>query len=64
MLRQFFSTRNFRVNRVKLLYDQTGRFKGSGFVELDNYKEALTAVKQCNGSNLDGKSLLVQVARQ
>lgn len=41
----------------------TGRSRGFGFVEMANDAEADEAMKQLNGSDLDGRKVVVNEAR-
>lgn len=41
----------------------TGRSRGFGFVEMANDAEADEAMKQLNGSDLDGRKIVVNEAR-
>jgi RNA recognition motif-containing protein len=52
------------VSSVKLINDrETGKPRGFGFVEMDN-QVARTAIDALNGSDLGGRSLRVNEARQ
>jgi cold-inducible RNA-binding protein len=52
------------VGDVRLITDrETGMSKGFAFVEMANDTEALAAVQQLNGYQLDGRSLTVNEAR-
>lgn len=41
----------------------TGQSKGFGFVEMDDDAAAQTAIKQLDGSDLEGRKIAVSVAR-
>jgi RNA recognition motif-containing protein len=41
----------------------SGRSKGFGFVELEDDSQAQTAIKELNGTDMDGRKLNVSVAR-
>lgn len=41
----------------------TGRSRGFGFVEMANDAEADEAMKQLNGSDMDGRKVVVNEAR-
>ena len=41
----------------------SGRSKGFGFVELEDDAMAQSAIEQMNGKDLDGRKLVVSVAR-
>jgi cold-inducible RNA-binding protein len=52
------------VGDVRLITDrETGMSKGFAFVEMANDAEALVAVQQLNGHQMDGRSLTVNEAR-
>lgn len=52
------------VLSAKVITDrETGRSKGFGFVEMSTAEEAEQAINQFNGSDLDGRSLRVNVAQ-
>lgn len=52
------------VSSVRLIMDrETGQSKGFAFVEMTNDAEALQAVQQFNGYQLDGRTLTVNEAR-
>ncbi len=52
------------VKSVKVLRDRyTGQPRGFGFVEMDNKKEATTAIEALNGYELQGRKLVVNEAR-
>jgi cold-inducible RNA-binding protein len=52
------------VSSVRLIMDrETGQSKGFAFVEMANDAEALLAVSQFNGYQMDGRSLTVNEAR-
>lgn len=43
---------------------ETGRSRGFGFVEMENDALADAAIEQLNGTNLDGRTLTVNAARE
>ncbi len=48
------------VDSVKIVTDKvTGRSKGFGFVEMPNDDEALKAIEALNGSNMQGRAVVV-----
>ncbi|MDQ6603318.1 MAG: RNA-binding protein [Chloroflexota bacterium] len=52
------------VSSVRVIKDrETGQSKGFAFVEMANDAEALLAVSQFNGYQMDGRSLTVNEAR-
>ena len=52
------------VLRADVLKDKmTGRSRGFGFVEMENDAEAEKAIQELNGSDLDGRKLVVNEAR-
>jgi RNA recognition motif-containing protein len=52
------------VSKAVVIIDKiSGRSKGYGFVEMENDQEALTAIEQLNGSDLDGRKIMVNEAR-
>ena len=52
------------VDSAKIITDRdTGRSRGFGFVEMPNDAEGMVAINQLNGSELDGRSLTVNVAK-
>ena len=52
------------VKSVQVIKDrETGRSKGFAFVEMANQEEAQKAIALCNGKELDGRALTVNIAR-
>lgn len=52
-----------QVDSVKIITDQfTGRSKGFGFVEMPNDDEARAAINSLDGSELDGRVIVVKEA--
>ena len=52
------------VSRAAVIMDRdTGRSRGFGFVEMDDDEEAMAAIEGLNGSDLDGRTLVVNKAR-
>lgn len=51
------------VSAVVLKDRMTGRSRGFGFVEMDNDQEAQEALEKLNGSDMDGRKIVVNVAR-
>ena len=53
-----------QVDKADVLMDKmTGRSRGFGFVEMTNDAEAADAVAKLNGSELDGRKIVVSEAR-
>ncbi len=52
------------VESARVITDKlSGRSRGFGFVEMSNGQEAVTAIAELNGTDLGGRSLLVNEAR-
>ncbi|GAA4325088.1 RNA-binding protein [Flaviaesturariibacter amylovorans] len=52
------------VSSAKIIQDKmTNRSKGFGFVEMPNDSEAQAAIAQLNGSEVDGRNLVVNESR-
>ncbi len=53
-----------QVESLRIVIDRdTGRSKGFGFVEMATDEEAQAAIDQLHGSDLDGRTLVVNEAR-
>ena len=53
-----------KVDSAKIVMDRdTGRSKGFGFVEMSTNDEAQAAIEKLNGSDMGGRSLVVNEAR-
>ncbi len=53
------------VTSVTVITDRdTGRSKGFGFVEMASAQDATNAIEKFNGTSLDGRSLVVNEARE
>jgi RNA recognition motif-containing protein len=51
------------VTSAKVINDQaTGRSKGFGFVEMADDNEALRAIEELNGAEVEGKTIVVKKA--
>lgn len=42
---------------------ETGRSRGFGFVEMSTDEEAQNAIKNLNGADIDGRKIVVNIAR-
>ncbi len=52
------------VDRAKVITDRdTGRSRGFGFVEMTNEDEGRAAIEALNGSQMEGRTLVVNEAR-
>lgn len=52
------------VVSAKVVMDrESGKSRGFGFVELENEQEANSAIKELNGSELNGRKVIVASAR-
>ena len=52
------------INDAKVITDRdTGRSRGFGFVTFEDADDAATAIDKMNGTELDGRSLNVNVAQ-
>ena len=62
-LRQLFG-RYGNVDRVALMTDRgTGRSRGFAFVDMTNTEEGEKAIADLNGTQLDGRTIIVSEAR-
>jgi RNA recognition motif-containing protein len=51
------------VSSANVIMDKySGRSKGFGFVEMDNEEEALTAIREMNNSQLQGRTIIAKKA--
>ena len=63
-LEELFSAHG-TVESARVITDRmTGRSRGFGFVEMANQNEAEAAMTELNGSQLEGRTLTVNEARQ
>ena len=54
-----------QVERVNIITDRfSGRSRGFAFVTMPNDNEANSAIEELNGSDLDGRQLVVNQARE
>ena len=62
-LRNFFSQVG-TVTSAQVITDKfTGKSRGFGFVEMGSDEEAQRAVQECNGKQLDGRTIVVNEAK-
>ena len=62
-LREIFEAYG-RVDSARVLTDrETGRSKGFGFVEMPEEEEARAAINALNGTEIQGRSVIVNQAR-
>ncbi len=62
-LNELFS-RHGEAGRVNIIMDrETGRSRGFGFVEMSDQAAAQAAIEGVNGTELDGRALVVNEAR-
>jgi RNA recognition motif-containing protein len=53
-----------QISQVKLIKDNfTGELRGFGFIEMPNGAEAQAAIKALDGSELEGRKLIVNEAK-
>lgn len=62
-LNQIFAQAGTVVSAQVVKDRDTGRSRGFGFVEMSNDEEADNAVKNLNGSDVDGRKIVVNEAR-
>lgn len=57
--------RHGTVSRAQVITDRdTGRSRGFGFVEMDSDDEAQQAIEALDGTDMDGRQIKVNVARE
>jgi RNA recognition motif-containing protein len=62
-LRELFQQHG-EVSSVKIIrYPDSGKSKGFGFIEMANDDEADAAIQKLNGTEVQGRSIRVNVAR-
>jgi RNA recognition motif-containing protein len=59
----FFKQQKFDPVRARLLYDNEGNSKGTGFVEMGSNSEASEAADKLNGEYYQGRKLNVVVTK-
>ena len=53
------------VTKAQIINDRdTGRSRGFGFVEMESQESANTAISALNGTDLDGRDLTVNIAKE
>ncbi|MBI2011194.1 RNA-binding protein [Candidatus Daviesbacteria bacterium] len=62
-LRDLFSQYGEVISAAVLKDRQTGRSRGFGFVEMANDDQATEAINKLNGSDMDGRKIVVNEAR-
>ena len=62
-LEALFSQHGKVMSAAVVVDNATGRSRGFGFVEFDNDEEAQAAIAAINGTEVDGRTLTVNVAR-
>lgn len=62
-LGDLFSQFGSVASAVVLKDRMTGRSRGFGFVEMENDEEAMEAMNKLNGSDMDGRKIVVNEAR-
>jgi RNA recognition motif-containing protein len=62
-LKQAFSAYGKVVSATVVMDRRSGRSKGFGFVEMENDSEAKAAIDALNGSELNGRNIVVNEAK-
>lgn len=62
-LREIFSQAGNVVSAQVVKDRETGRSRGFGFVEMSTDEEAQNAVSNLNGADVDGRKIVVNIAR-
>lgn len=62
-LEEFFTTQGKVISATIIKDKFSGQSKGFGFVEMEEIKEGQNAIKELNGKELGGRSLIVNQAR-
>jgi len=62
-LGEFFAQYGEVLSAAVIMDRATGRSKGFGFVEMDDIKEGQNAIKELNGKDVSGRSIVVNQAR-
>ena len=64
LLRSVFSEYGRVTDAVVLTDRDTGKSRGFGFVTFDSHKDAAVAVQELDGTELDGREIVVKVATE
>lgn len=62
-LEELFAEQGKVVSAVVIKDRDSGQSKGFGFVEMEDLKEGQQAIKELNGRELNGRSIMVNQAR-
>jgi cold-inducible RNA-binding protein len=62
-LKQAFTAYGKVVSATVVVDRRSGRSKGFGFVEMENDSEAKAAIEALNGSELNGRNIVVNEAK-
>lgn len=62
-LNELFSQAGTVVSAMVIKDRATGRSKGFGFVEMSTPEEAQAAIDKLNGSDVEGRKIVVNIAR-
>ena len=62
-LAQLFAQAGTVVSAQVVKDRETGRSRGFGFVEMSSDEEAQNAVKNLNGTDVEGRNIVVNIAR-
>ena len=62
-LENFFSEQGKVLSATVIKDKFSGQSKGFGFVEMEDLKEAQNAIKELNGKEINGRSIMVNQAR-
>jgi len=62
-LRELFGKAGSVVDAVVITFQDSGKSKGFGFVEMSTPAEAQAAIQQFNGTEIEGRQIVVNVAR-
>jgi RNA recognition motif-containing protein len=62
-LKELFESAGTVVSASVIMDRDSGRSKGFGFVEMESDQEAQTAIDTLNGKEIDGRTIVVNIAR-